>query len=196
MATSIKRVVSHPDELGNPAKKITMKGDAKDLATDDDRKKTPSTTAADTSPAIVEMEDPMETKPAVQVRFRASSNCSYSSSLSGSFTGLLDFHEELNTHDSRRNEAHLPRVDSTKSVGSASGTWGWFQDDGASKNNSFKPLRMIESSHNAVENGMLLASSVNLSIALGCKCVIRSPQHIPCLFDRNSSSTQNHATTE
>ena len=189
MATSIKRVVPHPDELGKLAKKTTVKADAKDLATEDDRKKAASTTAADTSPAIVEVDD-------VQVRFRASSNCSYSSSLSGSFTGLLDFHEELNTHDSRRNEAHLPRVDSTKSVGSASGTWGWFQDDGASKNNSFKPLRMIESSHNAVENGMLLASSVNLSIALGCKCVIRSPQHIPCLFDRNSSSTQNHATTE
>ena len=186
MATSFKRVISHPDELGDLATKEIGTEDANVLAIEDGPTVLASTATEDTAPAVVEVDDHMEKNPSVQMRFQAaSSNVSLPSSLSGSSTGLfVDFHDEQITHDTQRNEAHLFRVDSTKSVGSGSGAWGWFQDvHGAEKNNSFKkkvPSRIIDTSHESMDDGKLGAAALNLSILLFAKLVVtRSPQLFP-----------------
>jgi hypothetical protein len=180
MSSSFKRVISHPDELGNISKKVTMEEEnAKELAA---KNASTRSTSPSTPPAVVEVDDVMvveeENEAKLGPHVGAYTHSSTASSLSDrSHTeAQLEklFNEEMisiqeDVAGVRRNYAQLPsasnltRVESTKSVDS----WGWFQDVHGSegnKNNSFKrktnndddgPAQMVDISH-PNRNGTLL----------------------------------------
>jgi hypothetical protein len=180
MSSSFKRVISHPDELGNMTKKVTVEEvAAKELASKNEGTASPSN-----PPAVVELEVDdavVENEAKLGHRLRASSSAG--SSLSDR-SDQLDawFHEEMiaiqdEVAGLRRNDAQLPaainltRVESARSVDSAKGSesvaWGWFQDvhgQEGNKNNSFKkrtnsdydgPSQMVDISHPS-DHGMFI----------------------------------------
>ena len=158
MATSLKRVISHPEEVGKLAKKTTMQIDAKDSVIEDDRI-VPALTATEIAPpAVVEVDNPIENVPVVHVRFQeALSDVSFPSSLSETSTGVL---VDFIPRDSGRNETQFHRVDSANSVGSGSGgSWGWFQEVHGTP-------QMMNISQHFVDDGELGSALILVSIVL------------------------------
>jgi len=126
MSTSFKRVISHPEELGNLSKKMSMDVNEKTGAEKELKLPAMTVSEAESPPAavIIESDDQLNVSPSAA--FRGFSTLSAD-----------DKEESMSLSGISRNELNLARLDSKASevmvrpqrAGSgSSGTFGWFID--------------------------------------------------------------------